>query len=248
MIKKLIFIVLALSAPPISHSANWNSSNEHAPTDAKRYSDDDWNVTFVRACGALKSAPYLQFIEENGDKFARFTLNTKDTAGQCKADKKVSRARAEIRTIERMTLGRNYRFSARVRFPQGMTGDAIFMQVHANKPDCKNKPPVKLRLSENMQTLALEALGKSTRGAVQGEFGSQWTRVDIVLNDLGKSGTVDILVNDKTVIEKVETSITKTCTRPWGKIGLFSLNNKNPLRTNDTVIADYDDVMLEEFP
>ena len=103
MIKKIICVLVALAVPPIALSANWNSSDQHAPAGAKRYSDEDWNVTFVRACGALKSAPYLQFIEENGDRFARFTLNTKDTAGQCKADKKVSRARAEIRTIERMT-------------------------------------------------------------------------------------------------------------------------------------------------
>lgn len=239
--------LIVLSASAISHGANYGTYDEHAPEGAKRYTDNDWNVTFVRSCGALKSAPYFDFVEEGGDKFARFALSVKDTAGQCEADIKVSRARAEIRTIERMTLGKSYRFGALVRFPNGMAGDAIFMQVHANKPDCKNRPPVKLRLMDNMQTLALEALGKSTEVYVQGEFGPQWTRVDIILHNLGKSGAVDILINDKAVIKSVATSIEKACTRPWGKIGLFALNEKSSLRTSDTAIVDYDNVILEEF-
>jgi hypothetical protein len=219
-------------------------ADEHAPSGAKRYTDSDWNVSFVRACGPKKSAPYLKFDDEAGDRYARFTLNSNDTAGQCKSDRKKKRARAEIRSVERMTQGNSYQFSTRVRFPEGVPGDVIFMQVHANKQSCKHRPPVKLRIMNGMRTLRLEALGRSTSVDVAGEFGDTWTTVDVVLNNLGKSGTLDIVVNGKPVIQDWATVMEKSCAKPWGKIGLFSLNDSNRLRDNDTVVADYDDVTL----
>jgi hypothetical protein len=221
------------------------ADDDHAPSGARRYTDSDWNVSFVRACGPLKSAPYLQFNDDNGDRFARFTLSSDDTAGQCNVDRKKKLTRAEIRSIERMSQGNSYKFSARVRFPDGVRGDVIFMQVHANKPECPHRPPVKLRIMNNMNNLRLEALGKSREVVVSGMFGNQWTTVDVVLNNLGKTGTLDILVNGQPVITDWSTPMEKSCARPWGKIGLFSLNNRAGF--NDTVTADYDDVTLTQI-
>tara|TARA_E500000178_G_C16796454_1_gene650423 strand:- start:80 stop:811 length:732 start_codon:yes stop_codon:yes gene_type:complete len=233
-----IITLFATSANAFDLGQTFDYSKSH------KFTDSDWNATFVRGCGYLKPKPdFLTWHKEDGDKFARFTLNPSDKEGRCKVDNKKNRSRAEIKTTKRMKLGNSYSFQANVRFNEQVNGKVIFMQVHATRPGCKQKPPVKVVLNNSHRNIQIASLGTWEETFTRGMLDvGKWATVKIVLTNLGKNGTMDLYINDVHLIKDRKTSIQKSCAKPFGKIGLFALK-----KGENTVSADFDDVKMEQI-
>ncbi len=159
------------------------------------YQDKDWNVMFYANCD-LPSWKALQWVEEGGERFLRFTLKHNDVGG-CGTDNQARNRgpwweRAEIKQAHGLERNRNYSFTYRVRFVKGFDTDREnFLQVHQTVSGCRQSPLI---------------MGKFNNGFLEGSFPlvriadyrGRWLDVRL---DFNPSSHFDLYLDGKKVIE-----------------------------------------------
>ena len=239
-----------------------------SPSHAK-YRDDDWNVTMYQQCS--KNYQNFKILSEGGDSFLRVSLDETTKIGRCN-DK--HRQRSELATQETMSPGNTWEYSTKVRFNNELKGEAIFLQVHAKtgpSGGCYKengritKPPVKLRLMNNMWTLSVEpGSNNSSHQKVSIDVYEmfpigKWTEVKLLIDLKVGESSMDLYIGNKKVLNNFKLGTPNKCIEPWGKVGLYRnpylIRYKNRWEETEgkdsrfvnpweKISVDYDDIKL----
>lgn len=112
--------------------------------------DKDWNRGFDSNC-PLPHYKAIQWMEEEGRRFLRFTLNDGDKGG-CVTDRKARNnapywERAEVAQMGLLSRDRVYTIEATLRIVEGFRGRGEnFFQIHGYDKTCKGAyPPITVR-------------------------------------------------------------------------------------------------------
>ena len=187
------------------------------------YQDRDWNVMFYANCD-LPSWKALQWVEEGGERFLRFTLKHNDVGG-CRNDNQARNRgpwweRAEVKQAHGLERNRNYTFTYRVRFVRGFDTDREgFLQVHQYVSECRKGPLI---------------MGKFNYGRLEGSFPpariedyrGRWLDARL---DFNPSSHFDFYLDGKKVIEGQGTrrEALAQCV-PHLKIGVYRPGDERP--------------------
>ena len=125
-------------------SADWTSVGGFDYFDKTSYKDRDWNVEFYENCD-MPEYHSAQWIEEDGERFLRFTLKNGQVGGCATDNRARSRApwweRAEVKQVNGLERDRNYSLTFRVRFVKGFDNDReAFIQLHQSVEGCRVGP------------------------------------------------------------------------------------------------------------
>lgn len=217
--------------------------------------DSDWNMRFGSNC-KLPHYDSIRWLEENGRRFTRFSLNDKDKGG-CPTDKAARHSapyweRAELRQTGFLKKNNTYTIDKTLRFVEGFNGEReAFFQVHAYNKSCKQAgPPLMLMFDNNKHTdssvLTLHALQSSKRHNsyrsslnIKDVLG-EW--IDLTLRvDTSDEGKITLSIDDEVLFTDVPFWIAP-CGKPHIKFGAY---RPGRLSGNDVSVVDFDSINVE---
>lgn len=205
-------------------------------------SDSDWNLRFYDNCGFGNN---LKIMNENNNKFYRFTLKNKDV-GRCRSDRQARHGapfweRAELKsTIGFTSPNKFYELTFDVRIVKGFTGDReTFWQLHAGSKHCKTSPILMLKFSSDQLVLNVSNYGNIRASEIMGK----WNKVRVVF-DTSDFSTYSVYFNNYAIETDMAYGLS-TCAIPYFKFGIYRPGVKEG--KNDTSVVDFDKFQLREI-
>ena len=196
-------------------SADYTASGSFDYFDKTTYQDTDWNVAFYENCD-MPSYSSTQWVEEEGERFLRFTLRDGQVGG-CGSDNYERHGapyweRAEIKLTTVLERDRDYSFTYRVRFLKGFDHEREdFLQVHQSVEGCRVGPMVMLKFSGGF------LLGATTPVFLE-ELIGKWVDVRF---DFNPTKSYDLYLDGKKVIDDQIIVQIYPCGEPHLKIGIY---------------------------
>lgn len=125
-------------------SADYTPGSDFGYSNKTTYQDSDWNVSFYDNC-ALPEYSSTEWVEEDGERFLRFTLKNGQVGGCSNDNRERNRGpwweRAEVKQTNGLERDRNYTLTFRVRFVEGFDTDReSFLQLHQSVRGCRVGP------------------------------------------------------------------------------------------------------------
>lgn len=176
-------------------SADYTAGRSFDYFDKTAYKDRDWNVMFYENC-ALPEYSSTEWIEEEGERFLRFTLKNGQVGG-CGSDNRARHGapwweRAEVKQTSGLERDRNYSLTFRVRFVKGFDNDREgFIQLHQSVEGCRTGALIIVRFSNGILLWSMPPV------AVE-DYGGRWVNVRF---DFNPSSHFDLYFDGKRVIE-----------------------------------------------
>ena len=180
------------------------------------YKDKDWNVMFYENC-SLPEYSSTKWVQEEGERFLRFTLKDGQVGGCSSDNRSRHRApyweRAEIKQTTTLEKDHDYSLTYRVRFLKGFDNDREdFLQVHQSVRDCRVGPLVMLKFSNGY------LVGGTTPLFVK-EILGKWVNVRF---DLNAAKSYDLYIDDKKIADnRIIHRQRHPCGEPHLKIGIY---------------------------
>lgn len=223
----------------------------------KRYTDTDWNTTFVDSCG-LPSPKSLQHVSVAGDQKLRFTLRPGDK-GKCSTDNRRRHSapyweRAELSQKSWLKPGHRHRISAEITFERGFTGQReTFFQIHGWARNCKRaSPPVMMKFTDGK--LRIETL-RGVTGTYPGDHRNVLQRDVNVASLYGKqvslTATFDmttrptklsVTLGGRELLKRAPVEMAQ-CAVPHIKFGIYRPGAQNA----EVSTLIYDDVQIRQL-
>ena len=236
--KSLILAVAVLLAGAHGAWADWTADRSFDYFSKTSYKDRDWNVEFYDNCG-LPEYSSVDWVEEGGERFLRFTLKDGQVGG-CRSDNRArSRApwweRAEVKQTTGLERDRNYSLTFRVRFVKGFNNDREgFIQVHQSVKGCRTGALVIVRFSKGV------LVGSFPPVRIEDYFG-RWVDARF---DFNPSSHFDLYFDGKKVIEGQGTRReARAACMPHLKIGIYRPGN-DQAPGNSLSVMDIDELRL----
>ncbi|MDE0028873.1 MAG: heparin lyase I family protein [Deltaproteobacteria bacterium] len=179
------------------------------------YKDRDWNVMFYENCD-LPEYSSTQWIQEEGERFLRFTLKNGQVGGCGSDNRSRSRApyweRAEIKQTTTLEKDHDYSLTYKVRFVKGFDNDREdFLQLHQSVSGCRGGPLVMVKFSDGY------LLG-ATRPFFVEEVLGKWVDVRF---DFKPARSYDLYLDGKKVVDNRMIHRQRACGEPHLKIGIY---------------------------
>lgn len=147
--KPVVMMLAVLLAGVHVAFADWTPGRSFDYFDKTSYKDRDWNVEFYENC-QMPDYHSAQWVEEEGERFLRFTLKNGQVGGCSTDNRRRHRApcweRAELKQTHTLEKDRDYSLTFRVRFLKGFSYDREdFLQIHQSVDGCRGGPRVMLK-------------------------------------------------------------------------------------------------------
>lgn len=238
MYRLIIAMAAVLFAGVQAASADWTSVGGFDYFDKTSYKDRDWNVEFYENCD-MPEYHSAQWIEEDGERFLRFTLKNGQVGG-CTGDNRARHSapwweRAEVKQTSGLDRDRNYSLTFCVRFVEGFNNDREgFIQLHQSVKGCRTGALVIVRFSNGV------LLGSFPPVGIEDYFG-RWVDVRF---DFNPSSHFDLYLDGNAVIEGQGTRRpARAQCLPHLKIGIYRPGN-DQAPGNSLSVMDIDKIML----
>ena len=196
--------------------ADYTRGQDHNYFGKTTYTDNDWNVSFYENC-ELPEYSSTQWIEEEGERFLRFTLKNGQVGG-CRSDNRARHQapwweRAEVKQTNGVEQDRDYSLTYRVRFVKGFDWDREgFLQLHQSNSGCRLRPLILMKFSYGFLVDATEPMFMK-------EILGRW--VDVRL-DFNPSKYYDLYIDNKKVADNQSARVpVEACSIPHLKIGVY---------------------------
>lgn len=195
MAKASVVVAAVVFFAGVRASADYTAGRDFDYFNKTTYKDRDWNVTFYENCG-LPAYSSTQWVEEEGERFLRFTLKNGQVGG-CSSDNRARHRapwweRAEVKQTHGLELDRNYSLTFRVRFVKGFDNDREgFIQLHQSVEGCRTGALIIVRFTNGI------LLGSMPPVAVE-DYDGRWIDARF---DFNPSSHFNLYFDGKPVIE-----------------------------------------------
>ena len=238
-------------------------------SEGEKFKDIDWNMTFFDNCGFSSTSgdkQNLRWMEENENKFLRFTLHNKQV-GKCRSDTKERNGapyweRAELKQVGTFKKKSTYEINYKFRLIEGYNNKEIIFQIHGFSSGKCNAPIALLQLRGKKRNLRLllrqyqsnrkdtvknlikdsdwskyKLSTKSGNKIFAKDIMNKWSTIKFLINFDDINGKLDMFFNDEKIEEDLSFD-TLSCDTPHIKFGLYRAGNDK--KRNVSSVIDYD--------
>ena len=237
------------------------------------YKDTDWNMTFYDNAG-FPSDESLRWMEENENKFLRFSLHNKQMGKSVSDDKKKNGApfmeRVELKQVGTFEKKSTYEINFKFRLIEGFKNDKenIF-QIHGYNTKKCNAPLVMLQFKDKENSLRLslrqfpsnrkdtvknlikdshwskyELSTKSSKRIFPKDIMNKWTTIKFLIKFDDINGKLDMFFNDEKIEENLSFD-TLSCDTPHIKFGIYRAGNNE--KGNVLSVIDFDKFIVNKI-
>ena len=212
----VVMMLAVLLAGVHAAFADWTPGRSFDYFDKTSYKDRDWNVEFYENC-QMPDYHSAQWVEEDGERFLRFTLKNGQVGGCSTDNRRRHRApyweRAELKQTHTLEKDRDYSLTFRVRFLKGFSYDREdFLQIHQSVDGCRVGPRVMLKFESGQLRDAWED------PVFMDDIRGKWINARF---DFNADKSYDLYLDGKKVIDGVGVRQALPCGEPHLKIGIY---------------------------